>query len=76
MSTPAYATLLPFTAVYTHDYDTNGVFYLLGTMPPAPQNVNPGEWFNPAMAGRVLVSAPTLLPLLMQSRGGQGVTGL
>lgn len=46
---------LALVTAYTHDYDTNGILYLLGTMPPMPPNVQPGTWINPAIAGRVLV---------------------
>ncbi len=40
---------------YTHEWDNQGVLFLLGTMPPLPNNAQPGTWFNPAQIGRARI---------------------
>ena len=37
---------------YSHEWDNQGVFFLLGTMPPLPA---PETWFNPAKIGRARI---------------------
>ena len=40
---------------YAHEWDNQGVLFLLGTMPPLPNNAQPGTWFNPAQIGRARI---------------------
>ncbi len=40
---------------YTQEWDKQGVLFLLGTMPPLPDNTQPGTWFNPAQIGRARI---------------------
>jgi hypothetical protein len=40
---------------YAHEWDNQGVLFLLGTMPPLPDNAQPGTWFNPAQIGRARI---------------------
>ncbi len=40
---------------YSQDWDAQGVFYLLGSMPPLPPNLPAGAWANPSTLGRVRV---------------------
>jgi len=40
---------------YAQEWDNQGVLFLLGTMPPLPNNAQPGTWFNPAQIGRARI---------------------